>query len=529
MSWNDTPPRREEDGNSHALLNDPLLVGLDVGTTNVKAVVHERDGRAVASATLATVTHHPRPGWAYYRAEELWDQAATVLRAALGAVDDPRRVVSICIASMAESGVPLDAAGAPTADVIAWYDARTQPQAERLAGAVGTDELFARTGLSVQPIFSLPKMMWLREHESAAWARTVRWLHVSDYIAFRLGAAPATGHSLASRTMALDLHRMRWDGDLLRIAGVGDSIFAPLTAEGTDIGRVSTDAAAVTGMPAGATIAAGGHDHLCGALVAGVTEAGTMLESLGTTDTLLLPLEQPLADPQLGRQGYSQGAHVVPGRYYVFGGQYTLGACVEWFRDAFAGHEEYATLIAEAERVPPGSLGVCFLPHLRLANPPYVDARSRGAFVGLSTDVTRGALFRALLEGLAMEARVVAEPLLCYAGLAGPVDAKAIGGLTHNRLLMALRTTVRNQPIEIHDIPESTALGAALLGGIAAGVYADVPDAVGSLRFQRTTIVPEQDNVAFYDRLYHDVFLDLYPTLRPISHKLAITGAEVGC
>ncbi len=525
MKPTDKQESRSASGSAAHPADGPLLVGLDVGTTNVKAVVHERDGRAVSSATLSTVTHHPRPGWAYYRADELWDQAATVLRMALGTIDDPRRIVSICIASMAESGVPLDARGAPTADVIAWYDARTQPQAERLAAAIGTDELFARTGLSVQPIFSLPKMMWLRDHEPAAWERTVRWLHVSDYIAFRLGAAHATGHSIASRTMALDLHRRRWDADILRVAGIGDSIFAPLLAEGTTVGQVSSDAATATSMPAGATIAVGGHDHLCGALVAGVTETGTMLESLGTTDTLLLPLERPLTDPQLGREGYSQGAHVVPGRYYVFGGQYTLGACVEWFRDAFAGHEEYATLIAEAERVAPGSLGVCFLPHLRLANPPYVDARSRGAFVGLSTDVTRGALFRALLEGLAMEARIVVEPLLRYAGLIGPVTARAIGGLTHNLLLMALRTTVRNQPIEIHDVPESTALGAALLGGIAAGVYADAADAVASLHFQRTTIMPEPEHVAFYDRLYHDVFRDLYPTLRPISHKLAVTGA----
>ena len=498
----------------------PLLVGLDVGTTNVKAVVYTRDGRAVARAMAPTATHVPRPGWAFYRADELWAQAVGVLRAALAMVPAPGRVAAVAIASMAEAGVPLDAAGEPTADTIAWYDTRTQPQAARIADLVGADALFARTGLSVQPIFSLCKLLWLRQHEPAAWGRTVRWLHVSDYLAHRLGGSQATGHSLASRTMALDLHARRWDEDILAAVGIDPDLFAPLVPEGTAIGRVSADAARATGLPAGATIAVGGHDHLCGALAAGVVEPGMMLESLGTTDTVLLPVARPLTDPQLGREGYSQGAHVVPGRSYVFGGQYTLGACVEWFREAFAGGASYATLMAEAERVPPGSLGVCFLPHLRLANPPHVDARSRGAFVGLSTDATRAALFRAVLEGLAFEARSVTEPLLAYPELAGMHDARAIGGVTHNDLLVRLRSTVRNGATHVLDIDEATSLGAAMLGGIGAGVYADADAAIAALRYGRHTVAPDAAQVPVYDALYRRVYRHLYPALAPLSHEL---------
>lgn len=500
---------------------NPLLVGLDVGTTNVKAVVYEPDGRAVARATSPTRTHHPRPGWAFYRADELWDQVVATLRRAIDAVDDPRRIAAVAVASVAEAGVTLDSAGEPTADVIAWFDTRSQPQADRLAAAIGADPLFAHTGLSLQPIWSLCKMLWLQEHEPDAWHRTARWLNVADFVAFRLGAEPATGFSLASRSLLLDIHCRRWDDDILRTAGIDPTLLPPLLQEGSPIGSVAPNAARLTGLPTSARIAVGGHDHICGALAAGVVAPGAMLESLGTTDTMLLPVERPLTDPALGRQGYSQGAHVVPDQTYVFGGQFTLGASIEWFRDAIGTGQGYDRLIAEAAQVPAGSDGVCFLPHLRLANPPYVDPASRGAFVGLSADSSRPTLFRALLEGLGFESRGVLEPLLAFAGLTNPLTVRAIGGVTRNHLLMEIRASVRDRAANVLDLDEATALGAALLGGLAAGIYRDVPDALATLRYGETRIDPVLDHVPLYDRLFRQVYQRLYPALAPISRDLA--------
>ena len=194
---------------------------------------------------------------------------------------------------------------------------------------------------------------------------------------------------------------------------------------------------------------------------------------LGTAEAIFPSLERPLTDPQVGHQGYTQGAHVA-GHYYVFGGQYTSGASVEWLREVLGGVDD-DTLIAEAEEVPPGSLGAFFLPYLRLANPPYDDPAARGAFVGLSTDVKRGALFRAVLERLAYDSRNSLEPLLTHAGIDEVTAIYAIGGGTQNRLLMRIKATVSNQTITIVGVEEATSLGAAILGGIGAGVYSDVP------------------------------------------------------
>ena len=315
---------------------EPILIGADVGTTNIKVVAFDRRGRAVESASSPTPTRYPGPGRADHDPEELWTSFAATLRRVTGKLDDPGRVVSIAVASVGEAAVPLDSGGDPTADIIAWFDGRARPQAERLGRAIGQDRLFGLTGLSLQPIFGLCKLLWLKENEPDAYSRTASWLNVADFMAFRLCGVAATDFSLASRTLALDLQGLRWADELLQEVGVSPDLFAPLRESGSALGPVSSEAAGATGLPEGACVAVGGHDHVCGALAVGVTEKGTMLNSLGTAEAIFLPLESPLTDPRVGNQGYTQGAHVA-GQYYVFGGQYTSGASVEWLREILDG------------------------------------------------------------------------------------------------------------------------------------------------------------------------------------------------
>jgi xylulokinase len=499
--------------------NDPLLVGLDVGTTNIKAVIFDPTGQPVAQASVSTPTYYPQPTWAYYNAEELWRRTVEALRLAVAKVDQPNRIVSIAVASMGEAGAPIDAHGQPTYDIIAWFDQRTQPQVDWLDRTLGKDRLFDITGLSLQPIFGLCKLLWLKENQPDAFARTVRWLNVADYTAYRLCGVPATDYSLASRTMALNLRRLAWADDLLQEVGLPADLFAPLCVSGTRLGPVLPEVAAATGLPATVQVTSGGHDHVCGALAVGVTEPGALMNSLGTAENLFLPLTRPLTDPAMGRQGYTQGVHVVAGHYYVFGASYTSGACVDWLRQIVGGGD-YAALITAAERVPPGSLGVCFLPHLRLANPPYDDPQGRGAFIGLSTDVKPETLFRAVLEGLACESHYIVQSLLKFLDTPTLHRIHAIGGSTRNQLFMQLKATVFNQPVIVTTMTEATSLGAALLGGLGAGVYADVPAALGQLRRDEVVIEPLADQVALYETYFRQVYQQLYLTLRPLHHTI---------
>ncbi len=497
---------------------EPLLVGVDVGTTNIKAVIFDPRGQTVAEASVPTSIHYPQPTWAYYDPEEIWQSVVKVLRQATGQLDDVNQIVSVAVASVGEAGVPMDGQGQPTYEAVAWFDQRTQPQAEWLERTVGKDRLFAITGLSLQPIFGACKLLWIKENQPDAFARTVRWLNMADYIAYRLAGVPATDYSLASRTLMLDLARLQWDEALIQEVGLSPDLFAPLQPSGTALGPVTAEAATATGLPTRAQVATGGHDHVCGALAVGVTEPGAVLNSLGTAEAVFVSLEQPLADPEMGRQGYTQGAHVVAGRYYVLAGLYTSGACVEWWREVLGSEVDYASLIAEAEQVPPGSLGVGFLPHLRLANAPYDDPKGRGAFIGLSTDAKRGTLFRAILEGLAYESRHALDSLLSYSDVVPLRNIYTIGGATRNRLLMQIKATVLNQTITVAEVAEATSLGAAILGGLGAGVYADVPSALEMLRYAQIPVEPVADQVSLYEAYFRQVYQQIYLTLRPLHH-----------
>ncbi|MFL5759279.1 MAG: L-fuculokinase [Thermomicrobiales bacterium] len=497
---------------------DPLLVGLDMGSTSVKAVVYEPTGKAVARASVPSAVHYPRPAWAHYSPDELWAQAVHVLREAVEKLDDPRRIAGIAVASVGEAGVPLDEDGNPTYDFIAWFDQRTLKQQAFVEQAVGEDRCFEITGLSIAPIFSLCKLLWIKDNHPDAWNRTRRWLHVADYVAYRLSGAQATDWSLASRTMAFDIRKRVWSDELLKIVGIDRALFAEPVASGTAIGQVTAEAAQATGLPAGAVIATGGQDHVCGALAAGVTSPGTLLDSLGTAEAICVALDQPLGDPNLGRQGYSQGAHVAPGQYYVYGGVYTSGASINWWKDVLS--VDHDAMIAEAALVPAGSLGVGFLPHLRMGNPPHMDARSRGAFVGLTTDVNRGVLTRAVFEGLAFEARATLEPLLDFAGLDALGDVTMIGGGTRNDLLTKIKASVYNAKINVVDLEEATALGAAILAGIGAGVYRDVADALHRIQSSSRVVEPTQADVPAYDAYYREVYAPLYSALRTVNHVI---------
>ncbi|MBI5669081.1 MAG: carbohydrate kinase [Chloroflexi bacterium] len=470
------------------MTSEPLLCGLDVGTTNIKALIFTPDGQVAAQASRPTPAHVPQPGHAHYEPEELWQTTVTALRQATAQVDT-RRIVSVAVASMGEAGVPLDSDNRALYPAIAWFDPRTQPQAAWLEQHIGKDRLFQITGLSLQPIFGLCKLLWLKQNEPDVFNRTVRWLNTAEYIAFRLSGEQATDYSLASRTLALDIARRQWADDILREAGIRHNPYAPLVPSGTPIGHVTAEASAATGLPTTTLVAAGGHDHVCGSLAAGVTAPGVALNSLGTAETMFLTLDKPLTDSRLGHEGFTQGAHVISGLYYVFGSMYTSGGCVEWFRSALADNRDYSSLIAEAEAVPPGSQGVCFRPHLQLASSPYDDPLAR-------------------------------EALLAYDEVPELRTIIAIGGVTRNALWMRIKATVLKRPLELMQVSDAVSLGAAILGGLGAGVYADVPAALASLRPETKRVEPVVEQVGHYDQIYRRVYSHLYPALRPLHHEL---------
>jgi xylulokinase len=497
---------------------NPLIVGLDMGSTSVKAVIYEPTGNAVAISCLPAAIHYPRPAWAYYDPAEMWSQAVQVLRNVTSQIDDPRRIAGIAVTSVGEAGVPLDAHGEPTHEFIAWFDRRTMKQHAWLDQLIGWDRLFRITGLASSPIFSLFKQLWIKEHKPDAWARTVRWLNVADYVAYRLSGEQAVDWSLACRQLEFDIRKLAWSDEILDAAGISRDLFPPTVASGTPIGKVTVAAAEATGLPPGAIVAAGGHDHICGALAAGVTKSRKVLDSFGTAEVVLLSIDKPLDSSDLGRQGYCQGPHVAKGLYYTYGGLYTSGASINWWKEIVESQHDH--LIAEAETIPAGSFGVGFYPHLRIGGTPNVDPRSRGAFIGLTTDASRGALTRAVFEGVSYASWAALEPLLKLAEIEQIDDVTLIGGGARNELLTRIKASVFNSSIRVLDLQEESALGAAILGGIGAGVYRDAQDALNTIRTTPAVFEPNPADVPIYQAYFRQVYQPLYPTLRELNHTV---------
>jgi xylulokinase len=501
--------------------DDRLILGVDAGTSRLRAIVFTPEGRPLAEGSRPTPVVRPRPGWAEHDPEALWQATCGALRDATAQIAEPARIAGLAIASVGEACVALDRQGRPTCSTIAWYDERPKAELASLEATIGKARLHALTGLAPDPTFTLCKLLWLRANQPDALARTALWLNVAHYIGWRLSGVPSADLSLASRTLALDLERRDWAEALIREVGLNPSTFAPLRPWGARLGRVTAEAAAATGLATACAVGVAGHDHITGALAARALSPGVLLDSLGSAEALTLALERPSAASELLSRGYSQGVAEVAGArpvHYIFGGFATSGAAIEWFRALFGTEMAHQQLIAAAELVPAGCHGVTFVPDLRGRISPVPDPDARGAWFGLSADTTAATLYRAVLEGLAFEARLTIDDLARLPGLRPLEQIRAIGGNTRNRLLLRIKASVYRRPIVAAEMAEATALGAALLGGLAAGVFSDLSSALAGLGAGAEAVAPDPEWRSGYETRYQTVYRPAYAALRPLHH-----------
>ncbi|HET7716571.1 MAG TPA: FGGY family carbohydrate kinase [Bauldia sp.] len=498
----------------------PAIVGVDVGSSSIKAVAFDARGRKLAAASRRTPMIPMATGGEYHP-DEIFDAALAVL-AEIGRDLGGRPVAGIAATGIGESCVLVDDAGRAVSSSIAWFDRRTVPEAAEIAARIGIERLFALTGVGPEFSFTLAKLLWMRKHWGEALGRARRVLMMADWIAFRLSGIAASDPTLAARTQYYDIARHEWSAELLALAGFEPRFPAPLRKGGTALGPVKPEVLAEAGLAGKPVVGVGGHDHIVAAMACGLHRPGTLVDSMGTAEPLLLGTAGPLHDLDAIRRGYLQGP-IEPGRLFWVGGSlFTSGGAIEWVR-ALTGGADQATLIAEAADVPPGSGGVVFVPHVgNGVSPPNADPDARGAFLGLTTGTGRGELYRAVLEGLAMQARLILDGMTGLPGVAPPTGPPCLtGGGSRNRLLVEIKANVYGRPVTVVDEPESTALGAALLGGVAAGLYPDIESAVAGLERRDAVVKPDPALAARYDALRETVFARTPAALRPLDAALA--------
>jgi len=455
------------------------LVGLDIGTTGVKAVAISPTGEVLARAEEAYPLSLPRPGWAEQDPEDWWRASERAL-AALG-VD----AASVGLTGQMHGLVLLDEHDAVLRPAILWNDQRTSAECEEIERVVGLERLLELTGNRALTGFTAPKLLWVRRHEPEVWSRARHVLLPKDYVRLRLTGERAIDAAEASGTLLFDVAARRWSDEVCEALAIPQA-WLPPARESTELG--------------------GAGDQQAGAVGVGAVRPGVLSVALGTSGVVFAPLERYRAEPA-GRVHVF--CHALPETWEAMGVMLSAAGSLRWLRDVAGG--DYVHLTAEAERWVPGVEGLLFLPYLQGERTPHADPFARGAFVGLALNHDRGALVRAVLEGVAYGLR---DSLELLRGLGVRAEtARVSGGGARSDLWLKIVASVLGIPLERTVVEEGAAYGAALLGAVAAGVFADVGEAVAACVRVRETIEPDPAWAVVYEDGYPR-YRALYPALR---------------
>lgn len=505
-----------------------MLIGVDIGTTHLKAAAFDELGRRRALGTAPTPTIRLEGGGAEYDPEQIWHAVAGCLSQVVEQLNG-EPIEAVGIASMAEAGLLIDSRGAPLGPAIAWFDPRSRPQSDRLERR--REELYGRTGQVLQPKWGLMKLLWLKENRPSLLANAASWLNMMDWVLFRLTGRRVTDPSLAVRTMAYSMPERDWDRALLAELGLNPSLMPEILPSGGRAGGVSREAGEATGLLPGTPVCLGGHDHPCAAVAAGAIRPGTMLDSTGTAEAVIGAGDRLDLGPRALAASLSW-TYLAGGAPALIGGQSASGGALEWFRNQVLDGVDYAGLLRIATEAGEGPSGIAFLPHLAGGGPPEVNPGSRAAWVGLTYGHSRSAMARAVLEGPVFEVRRMVEAMeeLLTGDRTEPVRFNSIaltGGAARNPLWLQIRADILGRPIQVLEQEESTLLGAAILGGLGVGVYPDLDAAIATAAAAAGAadsgrLVQPQPAVAErYDRFFHQVYLPLTQALKTVYSGMA--------
>ncbi len=500
-------------------MSAPLVLGLDLGTTGARAAAVDASGAVRAVHESAYPLHTPRPGWAE-QAPQDWDAAAfDALAAAAARAGRPADVCAIGLTGQMHGLTLLDAAHRPLRPALLWCDLRTAPQRRELEDSLGVPALIRHTGNLPLEGFQSPKLAWVRAHEPELLARTAHVLLPKDFIRLRLSGELATDVSDASGTGYFDAAARRWSPAMLEHLQI-DPAWLPDVRESVEpAGRLAPAAARRLGLRPGIPIAAGAGDQPAGAVAAGILADGDALVTIGSSGVVFAAARTYAAAPD-GR--VQAGAHAAPGTWCLMGVTQAAGLSLRWLRQTFAPAASYAELTAEAQAAPPGSRGLLWLPYLQGERTPHLDADARGALIGLTTAHTRADVVRAVLEGVAFSLRDAAAAIAATGARLRRLHLA--GGGARSPLWRQIVADVFHAPVRLEPEGRGPAVGAALLGAVAAGLFADIQEASAAAARPRGTVDPDpaaapvlRDAYARYRRLY--------PALTPPSHAAAAAQA----
>lgn len=494
------------------------LLGIDVGTTHLKAGVFEEDGRVLSLASRPTRTRLAPAGYAYYDPQELWETVTEVIRTALAV--GPAPVAAVGVASMAESGLLVDRhTGGARSAFLPWFDQAAAPHAGQLSRHGAALERFSRTGIRPSFKCSLAKLLWLRE-QGVTLGPDVVWLSAADYVAYRLSGGLQTDYSLAGRTYAFRIDKKDWDAGWLDEWGLSPGLFPPARPAGEPVGGVRPELRSALRLLPGTPVAVTGHDHICAAFAVGAVDPGQVFDSLGTAESLAGALDERRLGEKEFKSGLSYGCHVAHGRMYWLSGLSAAGGSIEWLRGVLGDPPlTYEGLEDLLQHASPEPSGILYFPYLAGSGSPHSDPAVRGAFIGLSAIHGRADLLKAVLEGTAYEIETGRRAAEQAAGLEIR-QVIAAGGGVRNQYWLQIKADVSGCRYAALAMPEATLLGAALVAGAGCGVYAGQAQALAAAHpLETETYLPDETRHTVYQRYFQQGYLALQEPLRSYYTK----------
>lgn len=493
-----------------------LFLGIDIGTGGARVIAVDREGNLVAQAEETYPTLMPRPGWTEQNPEDWWQatvKAAQAVTKALGA--RAREIKSVGLTGQMHGAVFLDNTYQVIRPAILWNDQRTTAEVEEINRRVGAERLLQITGNPAITGFTAPKILWVRNHEPEKYAQINQVMLPKDYIRFRMTGISATDVSDASGTLLFDINERTWSAEICEALEIPLKWLSPAKEGTTVTGTVIPGIWALTQIPAGTPVVAGGGDQAAGAVGVGLYESGRIAVSVGTSGTVSVVTDGPVTYPEGRLHAF---CHAVPGKWHLMGVVLAAGGSIQWAREAlYAGAAEYEQIEAEAAAIPPGAEGLLFVPYLNGERTPHLDPSARGAFVGLGLHHRRAHMARAVMEGIAFGLK---ESLLLMQelGIAAP-NLRLTGGATKSALCRQILAAVFASDLQEMAIDEGPAFGAAILGAVGAKAFPDVESACESMCRLGELEEPNLELVGRY-RGYYPVFRAAYPSLKPLYQWL---------
>jgi xylulokinase len=492
-------------------------MGIDIGTGGTRALLVDRAGKVRAAFTAAHEDMRmEHPMWAEQRPEDWWRAAVEAIRGVLAeAQASGKDVQGIGLSGQMHGLTLLDAAGDVIRPALIWCDQRSQPQVDFINKTIGKENVLAAIANPVLTGFTLPKLLWVRDHEPDNFENIRKMLLPKDYIRYKLTGEFATEVSDASGTALLDVVKRDWAFKMMDDLDLDGEILPKLYESSEITGKISKEAGMLTGLEPGTRVAGGGGDQAASAVGNGIVEPGIVSCTLGTSGVVFAHMENVGYDPA-GR--VHTFCHAVQNKWHVMGVTQGAGLSLQWFRNQMSPGVAYDDLTSEAAGAPAGSRGLFWLPYLMGERTPHLDATARGGWVGMTARHTRADLIRSLIEGVSYSQK---DCLDIIAKLGVPISSVRVsGGGARSPFWRRLLADILGKPIVTLETQEGSAYGAALLALVGTGEFASVPEVCRAAIREVERVEPDPDQARAYAER-HSVYQSLYPALQPFYRSVA--------